>query len=70
MFSPSSLFDLFCENERKGGNKTNKQKAQQIKTLFWRARYVGNLKRELKVGSAALSVRAPPPATGWGAAHG
>lgn len=50
MFSPSSLFDLFCENERKGGNKTNKQKAQQIKTLFWRARYIGNLKRELKGG--------------------
>lgn len=38
MFSPSSLFDLFCENERKGGNKTKKkkEKAQKIKTLFLR----------------------------------
>lgn len=48
MFSPSSLFDLFCENERKGGNKTKqkkKEKAQKIKTLFLRDWQIGKLKK-------------------------
>lgn len=38
MFSPSSLFDLFCENERKGENKTKQKKAQKIKMLVLRDR--------------------------------
>lgn len=42
MFSPSSLFDLFCENERKGGTK--KRKAQKIKRLFLQDRQIGKLK--------------------------
>lgn len=73
MFSPSSLFDLFCENEKGETKQTNKKKrkAQKIKMLFLQDWQIGKSKKvNWRLGvqhSASMGwghSLGPPPANG------